>query len=157
MNIRAVPDWKAAALNKGRDIAVARRPPPRMTRRQFGRTVAGTPALGGALGSGFFDSGLAKASNSFAVVPYLAVVRFSAVLTTCLARMPSIPPMRSRFTITNLNGFVGLAYISGMVTQTNTHTGETLPLPFINSDMRLMQSFFRGADGGVHQGTFALV
>ena len=60
-------------------------------------------------------------------------------------------------TITNMNGFVGLSYTSGMVTQTNTQTGETLRLPFINSDMRFMQGEFRGADGGTHQGTFALV
>ena len=60
-------------------------------------------------------------------------------------------------TITNLNGFVGLAYISGMVTQTNTKTGEVLRLPFMNSDMRFMQGEFRGTDGRVHRGTFALV
>ncbi|HEX4184379.1 MAG TPA: hypothetical protein VHY78_00815, partial [Stellaceae bacterium] len=39
-------------------------------------------------------------------------------------------------TITNFNGFVGLSYTSGMVTQTNTESGETLRLPFISSDMR---------------------
>jgi hypothetical protein len=60
-------------------------------------------------------------------------------------------------TITNLNGFVGLAYISGMVTQTNTRTGEVLRLPFVNSDMRFMQGDFRGTDGRVHQGAFAFV
>jgi hypothetical protein len=60
-------------------------------------------------------------------------------------------------TITNFNGFVGLSYPSGMVTQTNTRTGETLRLPFISSDMRFMQGIFRGADGRIHDGTFALV
>jgi len=60
-------------------------------------------------------------------------------------------------TITNMNGFVGLAYISRMVTQTNTQTGETLRLPFLNSDMRFMQGVFRGADGELHRGSFALV
>jgi hypothetical protein len=60
-------------------------------------------------------------------------------------------------TITNLNGFVGLAYISGMVTQTNTKTGATARYPFQNSDMRFMQGNFRGTDGRVHQGAFALV
>jgi hypothetical protein len=44
-----------------------------------------------------------------------------------------------------------------MVTQTNTQTGETLRLPFTNSDMRFMQGVFRGADGRIHDGTFALV
>lgn len=60
-------------------------------------------------------------------------------------------------TITNLNGFVGLAYLDGMVTQTNTRTGEALRLPTIHSDMRFMQGEFRGADGRTHHGTFALV
>jgi hypothetical protein len=60
-------------------------------------------------------------------------------------------------TITNFNGFVGLSYTSGMVTRTNTQTGETLRLPFIGSDMRFMQGVFRGADGRIHDGTFALV
>jgi hypothetical protein len=60
-------------------------------------------------------------------------------------------------TITNFDGFVGLAYISGMVTQTNTATGEVQRLPFLNSDMRFMQGTFQGTDGKVHQGTFAFV
>jgi hypothetical protein len=60
-------------------------------------------------------------------------------------------------TITNFNGFVGLSYTSGMVTQTNTKSGEVLRLPFVDSDMRFMQGDFRGADGRVHEGTFALV
>ena len=60
-------------------------------------------------------------------------------------------------TITNVNGFVGLAYINGMVTQTNTKTGATARYPFQNSDMRFMQGNFRGTDGRVHQGAFAFV
>jgi hypothetical protein len=60
-------------------------------------------------------------------------------------------------TITNFNGFMGLAYISGMVTRTNTSTGEVLTLPFVQSDMRFMKGNFRGADGRVQKGAFALV
>ena len=41
-------------------------------------------------------------------------------------------------TITNLNAAVGLAYVSGMVTQTNIKTGEVVRLPFVDSDMRFM-------------------
>ena len=40
---------------------------------------------------------------------------------------------------TNMNSFVGLAYISGMVTQTNTKTGATARFPFRDSDMRFME------------------
>ncbi len=60
-------------------------------------------------------------------------------------------------TITNFNGVVGLAYISGMVTQTNTKTGQTARYPFRDSDMRFMQGEFRGTDSRIHQATFALI
>jgi hypothetical protein len=60
-------------------------------------------------------------------------------------------------TITDFNGFAGLAYISGTVTQTNTSTGEVLTLPFLDSDMRFMKGVYRGTDGSIHQGAFALV
>lgn len=60
-------------------------------------------------------------------------------------------------TITNVNGFVGLAYISGMVTQTNITTGEKLRFPFRDSDMRFMKGEFVGADGRMHQGAFVLI
>jgi hypothetical protein len=63
----------------------------------------------------------------------------------------------SRTSITDFNGFLGLAYISGTVRRTNTVTGEVLPLPFLNSDMRFMKGVFRGTDGQIHQGAFAFV
>jgi hypothetical protein len=59
--------------------------------------------------------------------------------------------------ITDFNGFVGIAFISGMVTRTNTRTGEVRTLPFLNSDMRFMQGNFRGTDGKMHQGSFGFV
>ena len=60
-------------------------------------------------------------------------------------------------TITNFNGFVGLAYISGMVTRTNVKTGEKMRLPFVDSDMRFMKGEFRGTDGRMHHGAFAFI
>jgi hypothetical protein len=60
-------------------------------------------------------------------------------------------------TITDFNGFIGLAFIDGEVTRTNTATGEERTLPFLTSDMRFMQGVFRGTDGRMHQGAFALV
>lgn len=59
--------------------------------------------------------------------------------------------------ITDFNGFVGIAFISGTVTRTNTKTGEVRTLPFVNSDMRFMQGLFRGTDGQMHQGAFGFV
>jgi hypothetical protein len=60
-------------------------------------------------------------------------------------------------TITDFSGDVGLAYLDGIVARTNTATGETRNLPFVNSDMRFMKGFFRGTDGQVHEGAFAFV
>jgi len=67
------------------------------------------------------------------------------------------PPDAEPATINNLDASVGLAYVSGMVTQTNTKTGEELRLPFVDSDMRFMQGVFRGTDGKVHHAAFAFV
>ncbi len=150
MNIRALAAWRAG--NNG--VGVARQRPPSMTRRQFGRAAAGTAVLGGTLGSGLFKPGLAEASNSFGPIP-IPAPRGSPfhVFGPVLFGPADLEPS----TITNLNGFVGLAYLDGMVTQTNTKTGEILRLPFVNSDMRFMKGNFRGTDGDFHRGTFALV
>jgi hypothetical protein len=60
-------------------------------------------------------------------------------------------------TITNFDGVVGLAYINGTVTRTTIATGEQVDLPFIASDMRIMQGVYRGVDGKPRQGNFALI
>jgi len=67
------------------------------------------------------------------------------------------PPDAEPSSITDFNGFDGLAFISGTVTQTNTTTGEVLTLPFVESDMRFMKGVFRGTDGQIHRGAFGLV
>jgi hypothetical protein len=124
-----------------------------MTRRHFAGAVTGMAVLG----SGLLKARAAQASSSFAPVP---IPGGSPGLGGAFhVFVPNLldPPDAEPITITNMNGFVGLAYISGMVTQTNIQTGETLRLPFLNSDMRFMQGVFRGADGAVHQASFALV
>ena len=60
-------------------------------------------------------------------------------------------------TITDFIGSVGLAYINGFVTRTNTKSGEVLILPMISSDMRFMKGEYIGVDGRLHHGAFALV
>ena len=150
MNIRAVSALKATGFREAdHDIATNRQLVPRMTRRQFARTAA----LGGALGSGLFKSGLAKESASSPPIPSFAPVPIPGGSPTLggfyhvfgPASMGLGDPIDAEpSTITNLNGFVGLAYISGMVTRTNTKTGEKLRLPFLESDMRFMKGEFRG-------------
>jgi hypothetical protein len=163
MNIGSAAVRKAA-LAKFSDFnqhsSAARRASPRMTRRQFAHTAVGTAALGGALGAGFLNPGLAKSFASFAPVP---IPRGSPTLGGFYhvfgpASMGLGDPIDAEpSSITNLNGFVGLAYINGMVTRTNTKTGEKLRLPFLDTDMRFMKGDFRGTDGNIHQATFAFV
>jgi hypothetical protein len=58
--------------------------------------------------------------------------------------------------ITDFTGFVGLTFIRGSGTGTNTGTGVTTPLAF-RADMGFSQGTFIGTDGRRHQGTFAFV
>ena len=158
-----IGNLSSAGLNglhgANRDFPVARQSPPRMTRRQFARTVAGTAVFGGVLGAGLLRPEAARASESFAPVPIpggTPVPPFNGMYH--FFAPGAIDPIDAEpITITNMNGFVGLAYTSGMVTQTNTKTGERLRLPFLNADTRFMQGVFRGTDGAVHQATFAFV
>jgi hypothetical protein len=55
-------------------------------------------------------------------------------------------------TITDFNGFIGVAHNQGMAT--NTTTGERL---LYDTDMRFMDGVFKGTDGKTHQGTFGFI
>ena len=159
MNFRALPDWKLTSLTNGlnpnrHDIPV-RRLPVLISRRQFARTAAGS-AFAAAVGSRLWTPSLVEAA-SFAPVP---IPRGSPVLGGAyhVFGPAAFDPIDAEpVTITNLDASVGLAYVSGMVTQTNTKTGEVVRLPFVDSDMRFMQGVFRGTDGKVHPGAFAFV
>ena len=138
--------------------AIPRRAPPRMSRRQFGRAVAGTAVLGGAVGTGLLRPDKAVAApGTFAPVPVSGGTPALGGSYHVFAPALADPIDAEPSTITNLEAFVGLAYLNGMATQTNMKTGETHRYPFLNSDMRFMTGNFRGTDGNVHQGTFALV
>jgi hypothetical protein len=153
MSLRAIAAWRAA--NHG--VGAVRQRPPSITRRQFGRAAAGTAVLGSAFSSSLLSPGLADTRASFAPVPIPGGSPALGDSFHVFGPNAFDPIDAEPITITNFNGFVGLSYPSGMVTQTNTRTGETLRLPFISSDMRFMQGIFRGADGRIHDGTFALV
>jgi hypothetical protein len=57
--------------------------------------------------------------------------------------------------ITDFNGFVGVADVQGTGTATNPD-GSIEPLKF-DTDMRFMKGNYVGQDGAVHQGAFAFV
>ena len=101
-----------------------------MSRRQFARAAAGAAAFGATLGSGLSLPRLVSARHSFEPIPIPGGTPafgggfhvFGPGLVDPADAEPS--------TITDFNGFIGLAFISGTVTQTNTKTNEVRTLPF---------------------------
>ena len=159
MNFHPLPGWKATSLpsvpdSTHHDIPAPRLPVP-VSRRQFARAAAGG-AFAAALGSRLWTPSLVEAA-SFAPVPIPGGSPALGGAYHVFGPAAFDPIDAEPVTITNLDAFVGLAYVNGMVTQTNTKTGEVVRLPFVNSDMRFMQGVFRGTDGKVHRGAFAFV
>ena len=132
-----------------------------MSRRQFARTAAGAAVVGATLGSELWRPGLANADDSFQPIPIPGgqpgFVSPSGEQFHVFGFASIVNDDAEPATITDFKGYAGLAFISGAVTQTNTATDEVLTLPFVHSDMRFMKGVFRGTDGRVHQGAFALV
>jgi hypothetical protein len=132
-----------------------------LSRRQFARTAAGAAVVGATLGSGLWRPGVATAGGAFQPIPIpggtpVIFKRFGEHFH--FFGPGGIDPADAEpATITDFNGFVGHSFISGMVTRTNTVTGQVLPLPFLHADMRFMKGVFQGTDGQIHKGAFALV
>src|ERR1700747_3606025 len=159
MNFPALPGWKSTNLtgiaNSTHHDIPARRLPVPMSRRQLARTAAGS-AFVAAVGSRLWTPSLVEAA-SFAPVPIPGGSPALGGSYHVFGPAAFDPVDAEPVTITNLDAFVGLAYISGMVTQTNVKTGEKARYPFVDSDMRFMEGNFRGTDGRLHQATFAFI
>ena len=159
MNLRALPGWKPTSLtnapNPNHPDIPARRLPVPISRRQFARTAAGS-AFAATVGSRLWTPSAVEAA-SFAPVPIPGGTPALGGAYHVFGPAAFDPADAEPATITNLSAAVGLAYVSGMVTQTNIKTGDVVRLPFVDSDMRFMQGVFRGTDGKVHQGAFAFV
>ncbi len=162
MNIRDIAKWEFAIRDRAhrhdhRHPGHAHVWQHAMSRRQFICTAAGAAAVGAALGAGVWRPRQVKAHQAHEPVPIPGGTPvlggdfhvFGPGLIDPIDAEPS--------TITDFNGFVGLAFISGTVTRTNMATGEVRTLPFVNNDMRFMKGNFRGTDGQVHQGDFAFI
>jgi hypothetical protein len=156
VNLRALAGYKATSHPESNhyDLATRRASGP-VSRRQFARTTAGS-AFAAAVGSRLWNPSKVEAA-SFAPVPIPGGTPALGGGYHVFGPAAFDPADAEPATITNLNAAVGLAYVSGMVTQTNTKTGDVVRLPFVDSDMRFMQGVFRGTDGKVHQGAFAFV
>jgi hypothetical protein len=59
-------------------------------------------------------------------------------------------------TITDFDGFIGVAHVQGTGTGTDTNTGNTTPLLF-DADVRFMQGIYQRVDGGFGQAAFGFV
>jgi hypothetical protein len=130
-----------------------------VSRRQFVRTAAGAMAAGAALGHAVWPRSVqaAKAAGEPLPIPGGTPV-LGGGFHVYGPGAPGLDPVSAEpSTITDFNGVVGLAYISGTVKRTNNSTGEIAELPFLGSDMRFMQGVLRGADGRVRRGTFGFV
>jgi hypothetical protein len=128
-----------------------------MSRRQFARTATGVAAASAAFGLGISK---AAASAPGDPVPIPGGEPKIGGLFHVFGPSPdgSFSPINAEpITITNFNGFVGLAYIDGTVQRTNRRTGKIDILPMIGADMRFMSGIYRGADERIHQGAFAFV
>ena len=139
-----------------------RHPPgPRsVSRREFVRGASGAIAAGAALGSGLLSPQLLRAAapNDPLPIPGGTPALKGAFHLYGPTPDGSFDPIDAEPSlITNFNGVVGLAYISGTVTRTKISTGERVELPYKDADMRIMQGVYRGVDNKPRQGTFALI
>ena len=161
MNIRAISALENLLQNqpdlKSSSLCTRSEAPSRVSRRQFTRHAAGSFALGATLGSALWKTGMAAPKGAFTPVPIPGGTPALGGAFHVFAPGAFDPIDAEPATITNMNAFVGLGYISGMVTQTNMKTGEKNRFPFVDSDMRFMKGSFRGADGHIHQATFGFI
>lgn len=127
-----------------------------VSRRQLFRT-AGAVWLGATLGSELLRPGVAAAQGDGSPVHIPGGTPFLGGKFHLFGPAAFDPADAEPSSITDFNGTLGMAYITGTVTQTNTVTGQVRTLPFINSDMRFMKGVYRGTDGEFHKGTFGFV
>jgi hypothetical protein len=130
-----------------------------VSRRQFVRTTAGAMAAGAALGHAIWPGAVRAAKSAGEPLPIPGgTPALGGAFHVYGPGAPGLDPVSAEpCTITDFNGVVGLAYISGTAQRTNNATGEVAELPFLSSDMRFMQGLFRGADGRVRRGTFGFI
>jgi TAT (twin-arginine translocation) pathway signal sequence len=147
-----------AMMNAVRTRQAARAPGNGLSRRNFIRTAAGAAAAGAAIGSGLWQPRLLQARTLDPVpIPGGSPLLGGAFHIYGPGFPDFDPPDAEPSTITDFNGFVGLAYISGTCTRTNEVTNEQVELPYLFNDMRFMRGVYKATDGRLHQGTFGFV
>jgi len=129
-----------------------------MSRRHFIQAAAGATAFGAAAGSGLLrPQAVAEAGPGIGqVLPIPGLFELFGEDFHVQAP-PFTGPDTDPSTVYNFEGAAAIAFINGTVTRTNRKTGATETLPYTFNDMRFMQGVFRGRDGHVREGTFALI
>ena len=124
----------------------------RLSRRAFMGAAAGV--TGTALGAGLLGPAVAAAappSSSAAPKPTTNVVSLGGVDFHLTFFGPGVDPS----SLTDFNGFVGVADVQGTGTATNPDGSvETL---LFDTDVRFMSGVYVGQDGAVHKGTLGFV
>jgi hypothetical protein len=130
-----------------------------LSRRQFLQTAAGATALGVATASGLLRPGVAHAAGPGIgqVLPIPTTLEIFPGEEFHLQAPPFTGANSDPSTVYNFQGSAGIALISGSVERTDRKTGQSRTLPYSFNDMRFMKGVFRGRDGHVRDGTFALV
>ena len=129
-----------------------------LSRRRFVRSATGALAAGAALTSGVWTPFVSAHEREHDHDPANPVplpigsFGFHVNAPVFLDPVDADPS-----TITDFQGFTGLAYINGMVSRTDRRTQAKVELPFLSSDMRLMEGEYRGFDGRVRRGTFGFI
>ena len=124
------------------------------SRRNFVRAAAGVTGLG--LASGRVMRALAQGAGGTGPNPVPGGTHLPFLPDGDIVHFFFPGPGHEPSTITDFNGFVGLANVNGTGTGTETSTGNTTPLLF-GSDNRFMKGTYVGADGQTHLGTFAFI
>ena len=119
-----------------------------LSRRAFMGSMAGV--AGTALGAGLLPSTV-LASGSSDPKPTTNQITIAGVTFSVTFFGPGIDPA----SITDFNGFVGVADVQGTGTATNPD-GSTETLLF-DTDVRFMSGVYVGQDGQVHKGQFGFV
>ena len=130
-----------------------------VSRRRFLRSTGGLAVAGAALGRQILDPQVLHAAGDDPLPLPVGTPALGGVFRF-FGPTPdgSFDPIDAEpSTITNFNGVVGLAYISGMVTRTHIQTGVIERLPFNGADMRFMHGTYLGVDGKPRRGAFALI
>jgi hypothetical protein len=120
-----------------------------LSRRQFLGTTAA--ATGVAVAAPLWMPALADASS---IDPTPIPETLFGAATPFHIQLPGLDTELSA--ITDFNGVLGVAAVSGTGAGTNTNTGASTPLVF-DADMRFMQGQYIGMDRQNHEGTFVFV